>query len=80
MPYFRWLLIDCMGLCSIFGKVYDLSGVRLGWWGMVFGSFDCDGFSNKRLASAQNLKQTTPLQISFVEQQIWTLSTLQRVM
>ena len=30
MRYFRWLLIDCMGLCSIFGKVYDLSGVRLG--------------------------------------------------
>lgn len=32
MRYFRWLLIDCMDLCSIFGKVYDLSGVRLGGW------------------------------------------------
>jgi hypothetical protein len=29
MQYFQWLLTDCMGLCSIFGKVYDLSGVRL---------------------------------------------------
>jgi hypothetical protein len=38
MRYFRWLLIDCMGLCSIFGKVHELSGVRLGGeeWCLVF--------------------------------------------
>jgi len=68
-----------MGLCSIFGKVYDLSGVRLGggdWCLVVLNSI---GLVIPDYASAQDLKKPTSLQVSIIDQQIWTLSTLHSV-